>query len=58
MDKKLELKFESLRKTLNSDQKVHPGSIMNGVYHTVVQMTLSQNPFNSIYVHIALVSTL
>ena len=43
---------------MNSEQKVHPGSIVHLLLQTVVKMTPSEKIFHSIYVHVALVSAL
>ena len=43
---------------MNKGQKVHPGSIIRGVLHTVVQMTFSKSIFHPIPVYVTLVSNL
>ena len=43
---------------MNSEHKSIPGSIIHLVEHTVVQMTLPEEMFHSISVHVTLVSTL
>ena len=41
---------------MNSEKKINLGSIMNIVEQTATQMTFFESIFNSIYVHVALVS--
>ena len=46
-----------LDQQMNKEQKIHPGSRIHGVVHTVVQISPLKISC-SIYVHIAVVSTL
>ena len=43
---------------MNSEKQVHPGSKMNEVEVTTVQMTLFEDKFCLIYVHVSWVSVL
>ena len=57
-DKHCELISESNNQWMNSEKKVHTGSIMHWVLHTVGQIYSSETIFHSISVHVSLVSYL
>ena len=57
-DEHCELKSESNNQWMNSEKKVHTGSIMHWVVHTVGQIYSSETIFHSISVHVSSLSYL